>query len=151
MQALRPAADAKNIQLIASVDSACGEITVDLRRLQQVLWNLVHNAIKFSPEGGLVQIGAQRVDGCVALEVRDNGRGITPDFLPHVFERFRQDTRTEPSSGLGLGLSIARHIVELHGGDIRATSSGAGQGSTFVVRLPATSDGPSIDMSARSA
>jgi PAS domain S-box-containing protein len=139
MQSLQPAADARGVQLAASVESNAGEIMGDPRRLQQVLWNLVHNAIKFSGEQGRVEIQVQRTPGELQIAVSDNGQGISSSFLPHVFERFRQQdassTRTAP--GLGLGLSIAKHLVELHGGTISATSGGDGQGATFIVRLPA--------------
>jgi signal transduction histidine kinase len=103
-----------------------------------VLWNLVHNAIKFSVEQGRVEIRVARDDDRVELIVKDNGRGIAPDFLPHVFERFRQQdsSRTRASFGLGLGLSIAKHLVELHGGTISAYSAGDRAGATFIVRMP---------------
>jgi signal transduction histidine kinase len=138
MQSLQPAADARRVQLVASVESNLGEIMGDPRRLQQVLWNLVHNAIKFSGEQGRVDIQVQRTSGELQIAVSDNGQGITPSFLPHVFERFRQQdaSSTRTASGLGLGLSIAKHLVELHGGTISATSGGDGQGATFIVRLP---------------
>jgi len=138
MQSLRPAADARGVTLIASVDPNAGEIRADFTRLQQVLWNLVHNAIKFSIEGGRVEIRVQRDGDQVELTVKDNGRGISPDFLPHVFERFRQQdaSPTRSAFGLGLGLSIARHLVELHGGTISAHSAGDRMGAVFVVRMP---------------
>jgi len=138
MQSLQPAADARGVTLIASVDPEAGEIRADFTRIQQVLWNLVHNAIKFSLEDGRVEIRVVRVADEIELTVRDNGRGISADFLPHVFERFRQQdaSRTRSAFGLGLGLSIARHLVELHGGTITAHSAGDRRGSTFVVRMP---------------
>jgi len=138
MQSLQPAADARGVTLMASVDPAVGEVTADAVRLQQVLWNLVHNAIKFSDEDGRVEIYVQREDDALQLVVRDNGRGISPDFLPHVFERFRQQdaSSTRSAYGLGLGLSITRHLVELHGGTITAASGGLHQGATFIARLP---------------
>ena len=137
MQTLQPAADAKGVQLIASVEPV-GMIQADSRRLQQVLWNLVHNAIKFTPGGGRVELRVARAEDGVQISVSDNGHGIQPGFLPYVFDRFRQQdaSATRESSGLGLGLSIARHLVELHGGTIAAHSAGPGQGATFVVRLP---------------
>jgi signal transduction histidine kinase len=143
LQGLRPAAEAKGVQLLASVDSAGGEVMGDARRLQQVLWNLVHNAIKFTPAGGRVEIGIQRSNGELQIAVKDTGRGIAPDFLPHVFERFRQEegSPNRGTSGLGLGLSIAKHLVELHGGTIEAGSAGADRGSTFLVRVPCTPRG----------
>jgi len=139
VQGLHPAADAKGIQIVAAVDSNLGEIHGDSRRLQQVLWNLAHNAIKFTPEGGRVDVHIRRHDGQLQIVVQDNGRGISTDFLPHVFERFRQEaaTATRTSPGLGLGLSIAKHLVELHGGTIEAASPGEGGGATFLVHLPA--------------
>ena len=111
----------------------------DSRRLQQVLWNLVHNAVKFTPPSGRVEVHLRRVDGRLHITVQDNGQGITPEFLPHVFERFRQQdsSSTREAFGLGLGLSIAKHLVELHGGSIVAASAGTGEGSTFTVELPA--------------
>jgi PAS domain S-box-containing protein len=141
MQGLQPAADAKGVQLIASVQQTPEQVTADPRRLQQVLWNLVHNAIKFTPRGGRVEIHVQRSDGELQIQVQDNGQGIAKSFLPHVFERFRQEdsTATREASGLGLGLSIAKQIVELHGGTITAVSEGDHQGSTFVVRVPTLS------------
>ena len=111
----------------------------DSRRLQQVLWNLVHNAIKFTPAGGRVDIHVQRVDQALQFDVEDNGQGISRAFLPHVFERFRQQdaSSTRAAPGLGLGLSIAKQLVELHGGTITAPSAGEGKGATFTVRVPA--------------
>ena len=136
MQALRPAADTRRVQMIAAVDPV-GSVRADGRRLQQVLWNLVHNAIKFTP-GGRVELRLTRPPGAIQISVADNGRGISPQFLPHVFDRFRQQdaSTTRDAFGLGLGLSIAKHLVELHGGTIEAFSAGAGQGATFVVTLP---------------
>jgi signal transduction histidine kinase len=138
MQGLQPAADAKGIQLIASVGSVIGPIVGDSRRLQQVLWNLVHNGIKFTSGGGRVEIHVKRAEGHLQIVVQDNGQGISPAFLPHVFERFRQEdsSSTRAAFGLGLGLSIAKQIVELHGGSIQARSAGEGQGSTFTVHVP---------------
>jgi PAS domain S-box-containing protein len=138
MQSLQPAADARGITLIASVDPALGEIMADAIRLQQVLWNLVHNAIKFSDDGGRVEIYVQRDGDSMQLVVKDDGRGISAEFLPHVFERFRQQdaSTTRSAFGLGLGLSIAKHLVELHGGTIAAHSAGSHQGATFIARIP---------------
>jgi signal transduction histidine kinase len=138
MQSLQPAADAKGVQLIAAVSAGNGELLADGRRLQQVLWNLVHNAIKFTPAHGRIEIRVRRDDAHLEITVQDNGQGISPSFLPHVFERFRQQdaTTTRAAFGLGLGLSIAKHLIELHGGTIAAASAGDGAGSTFSVRLP---------------
>ena len=140
MQSLQPAADARGITLLASVDPGLGEIMADAIRLQQVLWNLVHNAIKFSDDGGRVEIYVQRDRDSMQLVVKDDGRGISAEFLPHVFERFRQQdgSTTRSAFGLGLGLSIAKHLVELHGGTIAAHSGGPRQGATFIVRIPVT-------------
>ena len=102
-----------------------------------MVWNLLTNAVKFSPEGGRVNIVVSAKDGFVELEISDNGIGISPEFLPYVFERFRQDaSNIEKRSGLGLGLAIVRHLVELHGGSVRAQSEGEGKGSVFTVSLP---------------
>jgi signal transduction histidine kinase len=137
-QGLQPTADAKGVQISASVESGADPIVADSRRLQQVLWNLVHNAVKFTPAGGRVEIRIERAQGCVQITVRDTGQGISPAFLPHVFERFRQEdsSTTRESSGLGLGLSITKHLVELHGGTIAVLSPGEGLGATFIVRVP---------------
>jgi CheY-like chemotaxis protein/anti-sigma regulatory factor (Ser/Thr protein kinase) len=107
-------------------------------RLQQVVWNLLSNAIKFTPRGGRVQIYSQRVNSHLEIVVSDNGQGISPDFLPHVFDRFRQaDQKTSRQhGGMGLGLAIVRHLVEMHGGTVRAASEGEGKGATFTVMLP---------------
>ena len=138
---LQPAADAKGVQLKASVHSPPPTVFGDTRRLQQVLWNLVHNAIKFTAKGGRVEIRIRQGDGALEIAVHDTGRGIAPDFLPYVFERFRQEdgSSTRGAGGLGLGLSISKHLVELHGGTIDASSAGTGEGATFVVQIPAIS------------
>jgi PAS domain S-box-containing protein len=140
LQALQPTAEAKGIRLTADIDPAVPQMAGDGRRLQQVIWNLVHNAIKFTPDQGGVEIAVTRTSTSVQIRVTDNGQGISPDFLPYVFDRFRQadSSTTRGAWGLGIGLSIAKHIVELHGGTIVATSGGAGQGSTFIVHLPAS-------------
>ena len=113
-------------------------VSGDPVRLQQVVWNLLSNAIKFTPGGGAVTIRLRRVNGSVDLLVSDTGIGISPAFIPHVFERFRQEEAgtTRRYGGLGLGLAIVRHLVELHGGSVLAESAGAGRGATFRVRLP---------------
>jgi len=135
---VRPAADAKAIQLQAVLDPMAGQISGDAERLQQVIWNLLTNAIKFTPKGGRVQICLKRTNSHVEITVSDTGQGIAADFLPHVFDRFRQadSSITRSYSGLGLGLAIVRHLVELHGGIVRAESQGEGQGATFIVQLP---------------
>ena len=139
---MTPAAHGKNIQIEATVD-ANAALTGDYDRLQQVLWNLLTNAVKFTPNGGRVHVTAEVVGADVEIAVTDSGRGIDPAFLPHVFERFRQaDVRfTREQGGLGLGLSIARSIVEMHGGTIHAESRGPGEGATFRVRLPSPTAG----------
>jgi signal transduction histidine kinase/CheY-like chemotaxis protein len=139
VQGLQPAADAKGVDLIWTVAPTVGDTQADSRRLQQVLWNLVHNAIKFTPSRGRVDVDVQRAEGDLQITVEDNGQGISPSFLPHVFERFRQQdaSSTRAAFGLGLGLSIAKQLVELHGGTITAQSLGDGQGATFIVRIPA--------------
>jgi CheY-like chemotaxis protein len=112
----------------------------DADRLQQVVWNLLSNAIKFTPHGGEVWVGLARHAGHAEISVRDTGQGIAPEFLPHVFDRFRQadGTPTRAHGGLGLGLAIVRHLVELHGGTVEAASAGEGRGATFTVHLPTT-------------
>jgi signal transduction histidine kinase len=113
-------------------------VSGDPGRLQQVVWNLVSNAVKFTPRNGRAQVRLERVNSQVEVVVSDTGIGIRPDFLPYVFERFRQADAgpTRKAGGLGLGLAIVRHIVEMHGGTVDASSPGEGQGSTFRVRLP---------------
>ena len=135
--AVRPAAQAKGIRL-KSIGGAARRVWGDGGRLQQVVWNLLSNAIKFTPEGGGVEIRVGLADGRAQIVVSDTGRGIGPDFLPFVFERFRQadSATTRTHGGLGLGLAIVRQLVELHGGTVRAESPGEGQGATFTVSLP---------------
>jgi PAS domain S-box-containing protein len=137
LETVRPAADAKQVRLQATLDSHC-TVMGDAARLQQVIWNLLSNAVKFTPKAGRVQIVLARDDSAVALSVIDTGQGIDASFLPHVFERFRQADGgiTRRVGGLGLGLSIARHLVEAHGGTIEARSEGLGKGASFTVRLP---------------
>jgi signal transduction histidine kinase len=138
VEALRPAADARGIRLEVAHWRDERPIQCDPARLQQVIWNLLANAIKFTPEGGRVSISTHEHDGRLLLEVRDTGIGISSDFLPHVFDRFQQaeGVVTRTHGGLGLGLSIARHLVELHGGAIGVESEGAGRGAAFTVSLP---------------
>ncbi|MBA3242589.1 MAG: response regulator, partial [Acidobacteria bacterium] len=135
---LRPAADAREIRLQLQLDAPTGGVSGDHDRLQQVAWNLISNAIKFTPRGGRVIVGLERVESHVEVTVSDTGIGIAPEFLPHVFDRFRQAdaTTTRVHSGLGLGLAIVRQLVELHGGSVRVDSAGEGLGSTFTVSLP---------------
>lgn len=138
LESVRPAAAAKKIQLQPVLASDIGLILGDVARLQQVVWNLLSNAIKFTPQGGRVQIILQRTDSQIEVVVRDNGQGIKAEFLPYVFERFRQadGTSTRTAGGLGLGLAIVRNLVELHGGKVLAESAGEGQGATFTLHLP---------------
>ncbi len=138
MEAVRPAAEAKGIRLQRIIDTGLVSVPGDPIRLQQVVWNLLSNAIKFTPRGGLVQVRLERVNSHVEIIVSDTGQGIAPEFLPHVFDRFRQaDQRTtREHGGMGLGLAIVKNLVELHGGSVRAASPGPDQGATFIVRLP---------------
>jgi hypothetical protein len=134
----RPSADAKDIRLKAILDQVQATVNADAARLQQVVWNLLTNAIKFTPKGGKVQVLLQRVNSHLELSVSDTGVGIPASFLPHVFDRFsqRDSSTTRGFGGLGLGLAISKQLVELHGGTIRATSQGEGRGATFLVELP---------------
>lgn len=139
LDAIRPAADAKHITIEAQTSPSARLTEGDPQRLQQVVWNIVANAVKFSSPGGRIQVDVSDAGpDSVRIVVRDNGPGIDPAFLPHVFERFTQgdSTATRAHGGLGLGLAIVRHLVELHGGTVRAESAGAGHGSTFVIDLP---------------
>ena len=138
IEAIRPAADAKQIGLTSSLDPSTETVRGDAVRLQQILWNLLSNAVKFTPKGGTVRVSLTRVDGQAEIVVSDTGIGIDPRFLPFVFDRFRQAdaSTTREHGGLGLGLSIVRHLVDLHGGTVRAVSAGDGRGSTFTIRLP---------------
>jgi signal transduction histidine kinase len=139
MDVVRPAADAKGIALDAALAPDADDIIGDADRLQQVIWNLLANAVKFTPTGGCVSLATRLTDNaCIELRVQDTGPGISADFLPHVFDRFRQadSSSTRSHGGLGIGLTIVRHVVELHGGEVRAESAGEGRGATFVVCLP---------------
>ncbi len=133
-----PAAAAKKIHLLRKFETEPESISGDATRLQQVVWNLLNNAIKFTPSGGEVTVAMKRVDAHLEISVTDNGEGIDPKFLPHVFERFRQqDSSTERRhQGLGLGLSIVKQLIELHGGSVRAESEGSGRGASFIVTIP---------------
>ncbi len=139
--AVMPAANAKGVRFHQVLDSLVSPLAGDATRLQQVVWNLLSNAVKFTPKGGTVQVLLERVNSHVELSVVDTGMGIRPDFLPYVFERFRQadPSTTRRHGGLGLGLSIVKQLVEMHGGSVRAKSPGEGQGATFVVSLPISS------------
>ena len=138
LETVQPAAFAKEIRVRALLDSEVAPITGDPNRLQQVFWNLLSNAVKFTPKGGRVQVELKRVDSHLEVSVTDNGEGIEPEFLPHVFDRFRQAdaTTSRAHGGLGLGLAIVRQLVELHGGTISVRSAGRNCGSSFIVSLP---------------
>ncbi len=138
VQSVMPAAEVKAMRVDMLLDPGAGPVSGDADRLQQVVWNLVSNAVKFTPKGGRVQVRLARVNSQVELTVSDTGQGIAPEFLPRVFERFTQadTTSTRQHSGLGLGLGITRHLVELHGGTVAVYSDGEGKGATFVVSLP---------------
>ncbi|HYE90754.1 MAG TPA: PAS domain-containing protein [Terriglobales bacterium] len=135
---VRLAAHAKGVLLDVSVDAPVGTLMGDAQRLQQVVWNLLSNAIKFTPSGGRVRLSLERTDTTVRIVVSDTGAGIAPEFLPYVFDRFRQadSSTTRTHGGLGLGLAIVRHIVEQHGGSVRAESPGVNRGATMTVELP---------------
>ena len=138
IDSIRPAAEAKNIRLQTMLDPAAGPISGDADRLQQVVWNLLTNAVKFTPNDGRIQVKVQRVDSHVEIVVRDSGVGISKEFLPYVFDRFRQAdaSSTRVHGGLGLGLSIVHQLVDLHGGAVSVQSEGEGKGATFTVTLP---------------
>ena len=138
LESVRPAAEAKEITVRKVLDPHAGQVSGDPTRLQQIVWNLLTNAIKFTPKGGKVDVILARVNSHVEITVHDSGIGIEPEFLPIVFERFRQadSSTTRSHGGLGLGLSIVKQLVELHGGTIRAESAGEDQGATFIVALP---------------
>ena len=138
LETVAPAAAAKGVRLQPTIDRPGVLVAGDAQRLQQVVWNLLANAVKFTPRGGRVQVRLQRVNSHVEITVSDTGEGIAPEFLPHLFQRFKQadGTFTRPHSGLGLGLAISRHLIEAHGGRIEATSPGVGQGTTIRVELP---------------
>ncbi|MGH7439392.1 MAG: ATP-binding protein, partial [Polyangiaceae bacterium] len=138
IETTRPAADARRITVDCMLDPSVAATTADPVRLQQCVWNLLSNAIKFTPQGGRVTVSLRRSDSHAAIEVTDNGIGIEPNFLPHVFERFRQaeTVPTKRSGGLGLGLTIVKQLVELHGGHVSVESPGRGHGATFTIELP---------------
>ena len=138
VEALRPTAQARQIRVTQAIESGLNDVYGDPARLRQIVWNLLSNAIKFSPTGGRVRINARRVGSSLELSVKDNGQGIAAEFVPYVFDRFRQAdmTTTRTHGGLGLGLAIARQLVELHSGTVRVTSAGVGRGATFTVTLP---------------
>ena len=138
IDSVRPAAEAKSIRLQTMIDPGAGPISGDADRLQQVVWNLLTNAVKFTPKGGRIQVKVQRIDSHVEIVVSDSGVGISKEFLPYVFDRFRQAdaSSTRIHGGLGLGLSIVHQLVDLHGGAVSVQSEGEGKGATFTVTLP---------------
>ncbi|AFY49519.1 PAS domain S-box [Nostoc sp. PCC 7524] len=138
LETMRLAAETKSIQMITFLQSSIGKVMGDSARLQQVVWNLLSNAVKFTPKGGQVEVRLEQIDDYVQLVVSDTGKGISPDFLPYVFDYFRQadSSSTRKFGGLGLGLAIVRKIVEIHGGTVTAESPGENQGAKFTVRLP---------------
>jgi signal transduction histidine kinase len=138
IETVQPAAEAKEVRIARVIDPAAGPVKGDPARLQQVFWNLLSNAVKFTPRGGRVQVCLQRINSHVEVTVSDSGRGIAPDFLPFVFDRFSQAdaSTTRRHGGLGLGLALVRQLVELHGGKVWAESSGEGRGAAFTVHLP---------------
>ena len=140
LETLRPAIEAKALVVETALDRKAHPITGDPGRLQQIVWNLLSNAIKFTPHGGKVHVALKRVNFHIEISVADTGIGIAPEFLPHVFERFRQadGSTTRRHAGLGLGLTIAKHLVELHGGTLHASSAGQGHGATFTLEIPLT-------------
>jgi CheY-like chemotaxis protein len=144
IQTVAPAAAARSIRLEKVLDPRAGPVSGDPARLQQVVWNLLANAIKFTPKGGKAQVTLACVNSHVELSVADTGEGIAPEFLPYVFDRFRQGdgTTTRRHGGLGLGLSIVKSLVEMHGGSVRAMSPGVGLGATFTVLLPVAATHP---------
>jgi CheY-like chemotaxis protein len=148
LDAVRPAAQAKHIRLQPVLDPRAGPIVGDPARLEQVVWNLLMNAVKFTDRGGLVLVHLRRISSHVEIVVSDTGQGINPDALPSIFEPFRQAESSSSRShgGLGLGLALVKHLIELHGGSVAAQSSGKGKGATFIVKLPLaiaeTADGP---------
>lgn len=142
LQAAQPAAAARNIRIQKMLEASAGTIDGDPARLQQIVWNLVNNAVKFTPKGGKVEVTLRRIDSQIEIVVADNGPGIAPDLLPQIFDRFRQgdSSTTRSHGGLGLGLAIAKQLVELHGGQINAYSAGLGKGSKFSVVLPVSTN-----------
>ncbi len=138
IETVRPSADAKQITIRVESDVDIPAVSVDPGRLQQIVWNILSNAVKFTPSSGMIVLTVKRVENDLRIAVSDSGEGISPDFLPHVFDRFSQaDTsKTRRYGGLGLGLALVRQLVELHGGRVKAESAGLGQGSTFTISLP---------------
>src|ERR1043166_7573854 len=144
VEAVKPAAQAKGIRLQLSIDPSAGPAAADFEHLQRVIWTLLSNALKSTPAGGRVEVGLERHDSTAELTVRDDGQGITSEFLPHVFERFKQadSSITRAYGGMGVGLSIVKSITEMHGGTVRASSEGEGRGASFTVSLPLAARAP---------
>ncbi|MEG3955692.1 PAS domain-containing protein [Microcoleus sp. herbarium2] len=142
VETVQLAAQAKKLQIQTILSPDVGQVVGDTSRLQQIVWNLLSNAVKFTPEGGRVEVRLGQIEGQAQIQVTDTGKGILPDFLPYVFEHFRQEdgATTRKFGGLGLGLAIVRQLIELHGGTVFAESAGVGQGATFTVRLPLLND-----------
>jgi CheY-like chemotaxis protein/nitrogen-specific signal transduction histidine kinase len=151
VETVRPAADAKGVRLVTIVDPRAAPVSGDPERIQQILWNVLSNAVKFTERGGRVQLRLERVDSHVEITVTDTGVGIPAEFLPHVFDRFRQADAgiNRARGGLGLGLAITRHLVELQGGRIFAASDGPGTGSTFRIDLPLRSANAGVPVEER--
>jgi signal transduction histidine kinase len=152
LEGVRPAAEAKKLELVKHSEAPVRTVRADAGRLQQIVWNLLSNAVRFTPPGGRIDVSVCEVGGQAEIRVTDTGIGIHADFVPHVFERFRQadSSTTRSHGGLGLGLAIVRHLVELHGGTVGAESAGEGRGATFVVHLPIRADVPALVQSADS-
>jgi signal transduction histidine kinase len=146
VQTIQPAADTKGISIETDLPSEIGPITGDPTRLEQVIWNLLSNAVKFTPQGGRVEVRLERIAPNIRITVSDTGKGISPDFLPYVFERFRQAdaSSAKRQGGLGLGLALVKYLVELHGGTVEVASAGEGQGATFKVMLPVRAVAPPL-------
>jgi CheY-like chemotaxis protein len=138
IETVQPAADEKSIVITHDIDTTTGSVAGDPARLQQIVWNLLSNAVKFTSAGGRVEVRLERLDPHICVIVSDTGKGVSPDFLPYIFDRFRQAdaSRVRRYGGLGLGLALVKYLVELHGGTIEAASAGEGQGATFKVLLP---------------
>ncbi len=153
LDTIQPAAEAKQIQVEARLSSVEGLVKGDPDRLQQIVWNLLSNAIKFTPARGRVSVHLEWLDRAVQVRVKDSGKGLPPEDVPYVFERFRQveGSTTRSHGGLGLGLAIVRHLVELHGGTVWCKSAGAGRGATFTVQLPSLTDGEDSSANAQAA
>ncbi|KAF3887526.1 MULTISPECIES: ATP-binding response regulator [Nostocales] len=147
METVRLAAEAKSIQIETAINITIGKVAGDSGRIQQIIWNLLANSVKFTPEGGRVEIRLERVGTQTQITVSDTGKGISPDFLPYVFDSFRQadSATTRKFGGLGLGLAIVRHLTELHGGVVTAHSLGEGKGATFTLRLPLIKKGAELE------